>query len=283
MNSWVVDKNVISDLKPPNSNQFILEAKWTFVPDAMKFPAGIHVDVTSTRMGLTWEQSELDLWPPKSNQFILESNWSFVPNLKRFPSSVPEISRSHKTGTDGWMNGLPEKHNVSCQGNAESCLTWSEDFFSGELGVSRRNIYWSSMKENRVREPMKTLCNTVPLNSAVYCQTRRFKPLNKPLPVLPPNKIILHTSMPPVVDELQGTHYLTNVNWSHVVYKQVTCYRFYEETSLTICTNHSISPPDLGYHRRQPVISRRLQYISRPSSADREMNRSKTVKSWPRK
>lgn len=51
---------------------------------------------------------------------------------------------------------------------------------------------------------------------------------------------------------------LIKVNWSHVVCTLVPCYLFQEETSLTVCTKHSTSPPDLGYHRRQPVLSRQL-------------------------
>lgn len=60
---------------------------------------------------------------------------------------------------------------------------------------------------------------TMPFNTVVYFQTIVFKPFTKSWPLLPRNKIILHTS---------------------------------------VCTKHSLSPSDLGYRRIQPALTRQL-------------------------
>ena len=76
---------VTCDLWPPKSDQFILEFKWTFVPEVCPLEA---------RMGQMWGHSNLDLWPQKSNQFFFQPKWMSVDNLKRFPPGVLDISRS---------------------------------------------------------------------------------------------------------------------------------------------------------------------------------------------
>ena len=72
----------ISDLWPPNSNQFIHEPK-TFVPNLKGFPGWkCFWDIAFTRQKnvISEVTVTLNFWPPKWNQFVRTSKWPSEPN-----------------------------------------------------------------------------------------------------------------------------------------------------------------------------------------------------------
>lgn len=105
------NNGLILYIRPPNS---ILESRWTFVCDVVKFPPGvyryihlylIHKNVTDVRLGVTLTFDHHNLTTSS-----LSPREYFLPKLTQFPQGVAETTHSRE-----W-NGTTRNHEASVTG-----------------------------------------------------------------------------------------------------------------------------------------------------------------------